>query len=173
MIAVLVHQIGEICGTLQVAPAGLLCDAELRCGRQILDLSSGSSWKTTTARGWKHDLPELASHWGFWEERDLRIDPLDWCQVDFDDQAWEEKALPGVENIVPPPGPEKCEGGVWYRRAFTVPDEWAGQRVTFNALSINYVADVWVNGEWVGYRWRWGEQQPGGDTGGRGTHGAV
>ena len=50
------------------------------------------------ARAWKHDLPELASHWGFWEERDLKVDPLRWCQVDFDDQAW---ACP--EQIGKPP----------------------------------------------------------------------
>ena len=72
-------------------------------------------------------------------------------QPDFDDSAWDEKELPGVENTMTPTGPEKVEGGIWYRRDFTVPAEWEGQRVTFNALAINYVADVWVNGIWLGY----------------------
>ena len=70
---------------------------------------------------------------------------------DFDDSDWDEKELPGVENIMTPTGPTKVEGGIWYRRDFTVPAEWEGKRVTFNALAINYVADVWVNGHWIGY----------------------
>ncbi|MFO7679178.1 MAG: glycoside hydrolase family 2 TIM barrel-domain containing protein [Chloroflexota bacterium] len=72
-------------------------------------------------------------------------------QSDFDDSAWAEKELPGVENTMTATGPEKVEGGIWYRRNFTVPAEWEGQRVTFNALAMNYVADVWINGQWLGY----------------------
>lgn len=77
-------------------------------------------------------------------------------QAAYDDSAWQAIRLPGVENRMPrmdsdPAGPENYEDGVWYRRSFTVPAEWKGQLVTLNAIAINYVADVWVNGQWVGY----------------------
>ncbi|MFZ5817941.1 MAG: glycoside hydrolase family 2 protein [Bacillota bacterium] len=74
----------------------------------------------------------------------------------FDDAGWPTIRLPAVENRMPrsdsdPAGPESYEDGVWYRRSFTVPADWKGRLVTLNALAINYVADVWVNGQWVGY----------------------
>lgn len=74
---------------------------------------------------------------------------------DYDDSSWETKTLPMVENEMPsvpndPDGPEHYEDGVWYRRSFDVPRAWQGQAVTLYALSMSYVADVWVNGQWVG-----------------------
>ncbi len=39
---------------------------------------------------------------------------------------------------------------LWYRRAFTVPAEWKGQRVLLNLGAVDYRAMVWVNGEMVG-----------------------
>jgi len=74
----------------------------------------------------------------------------------FDDSAWDDHVLPGVENIMPdepedPIGAEVYEGGVYYRRHAAVPAEWEGRVVRLVTLSADYVADVWVNGEWVGY----------------------
>lgn len=65
----------------------------------------------------------------------------------FDDAGWESIAVPGTVN--PPPDGE--EGGAWYRRAFEVPRAWVGRSVTIRFASANYVADVWLNGTWIGY----------------------
>lgn len=74
----------------------------------------------------------------------------------YDDSAWEDKQLPMVENQMPAlpgegTGPELYEGGVWYRRRFIAPADWQGQRVTLNFLGVNYVVDVWLNDQWIGY----------------------
>ena len=71
--------------------------------------------------------------------------------ADHDDSGWDEIQLPSPENVMTEYGPEDYQGGVWYRRSVFIPPEWEGQRVTFNALAINYVADIWVNGQWAGY----------------------
>jgi beta-galactosidase len=76
--------------------------------------------------------------------------------VDFDDSSWEPKTLPMVENRMPTlagssAGPEPYEAAVWYRRQITVDAAWQGTRVSLNFLSVNYIVDVWINGEWVGY----------------------
>lgn len=76
--------------------------------------------------------------------------------ADYDDSAWETITLPRVENRMPAlsnsgRGPEDYPNGVWYRRTFDVPASWQDTLVTFNALSINYVVDVFVNENWVGY----------------------
>jgi beta-galactosidase len=64
-----------------------------------------------------------------------------------DDSDWPFLSVPGTTN--PPPDGE--EGGAWYRRRVEVPADWAGRAVTLRFASANYVADVWVNGSWVGY----------------------
>jgi beta-glucuronidase len=64
----------------------------------------------------------------------------------FDDKAWKEKAIPGVEN----PAPDRYMDGAWYRRHFDVPANAAGKYVKLMFEAANYFADVWVNGKWVG-----------------------
>jgi beta-galactosidase len=66
---------------------------------------------------------------------------------DHDDGGWELLEVPGTLNG-PPDGEE---GGAWYRQHFDVPEDWAGQSVTIRFGSANYVADVWLNGTWLGY----------------------
>jgi beta-galactosidase len=65
----------------------------------------------------------------------------------FDDTDWASVAVPGTVNS-PPDG---REGGAWYRHSFDVPREWVGRSVTIRFASANYVADVWLNGTWLGY----------------------
>ena len=67
--------------------------------------------------------------------------------AEFDDGAWEQLIVPGTLNE-PPDGQE---GGAWYRRRFEVPLTWGGESVTIRFGSANYVADVWLNGSWLGY----------------------
>lgn len=74
----------------------------------------------------------------------------------FNDSAWDDHALPGVENAMPPTpdnpvGAEIYEEGIYYRRHFQVSADWDGLVVRLVSLACDYVADVWVNGEWVGY----------------------
>ena len=76
--------------------------------------------------------------------------------AEYDDSAWETIILPAVENKMPirsgsGRGPESYENGVWYRRVIDVPQDWQNTAITLNFLAVNYVVDVWVNGQWVGY----------------------
>mgnify|MGYP001111364038 CR=1 FL=1 len=73
----------------------------------------------------------------------------------YDDSSWGTKNLPAVENIMPdyedPNGPERYEDGVWYRRTFVADSTWSGKYNRLVFCSVNYIADVWINGTWVGY----------------------
>jgi Glycosyl hydrolases family 2, sugar binding domain/Glycosyl hydrolases family 2, TIM barrel domain len=64
----------------------------------------------------------------------------------YDDSGWETIPVPGTVN--PPP---KRETGAWYRHTFEVPAAWDGLAVTLKFAAVNYVADVWVNGTYLGY----------------------
>jgi beta-galactosidase len=65
----------------------------------------------------------------------------------YDDRAWDTILVPGTVN----PPPRAPETGAWYRRLFTVPSAWAGRSITLKFGAANYVADVWLNGTWLGY----------------------
>ncbi|MCM3337632.1 glycoside hydrolase family 2 [Paenibacillus sp. MER TA 81-3] len=89
-----------------------------------------------------------------WFER-LRAEAAGRTGVEFDDANWDTRKLPLPENDIQ--GKEEAnssetyEDGVWYRRTFVLGTEWANKAVTLHALSISYIADIWVNGHWVGY----------------------
>jgi len=72
---------------------------------------------------------------------------------DFDDSAWAVKSLPAVENQMMSyeAQPEFYEDGVWYRRTFEVPDSLQGRYIKLIFYAVNYVADIWVNGQYLGW----------------------
>jgi beta-galactosidase len=74
----------------------------------------------------------------------------------FNDASWETHTVPGVENVMPPTpdnsnGPELYENGIYYRKSIFVPEGWRGRTVRLVSLGADYIADLWVNGEWAGY----------------------
>ena len=65
----------------------------------------------------------------------------------YDDAAFETVAVPGAVN----PPPDGVETDAWYRRDFSVPSGWVGRAAILKFGAVNYLADVWINGTWVGY----------------------
>jgi beta-glucuronidase len=65
----------------------------------------------------------------------------------YPDAGWQTTVVPGAIN----PPPERTEGSGWFRRTFRVPSRWDGMAATLKMGGVNYLADVWVNGTWVGY----------------------
>ena len=65
----------------------------------------------------------------------------------FDDTRWPTVEVPG--SFDPPPA--SSAGGAWYRKDFDVPADWQNQTVTLKFGAANYIADVWLNGHWLGY----------------------
>jgi beta-glucuronidase len=66
---------------------------------------------------------------------------------EFDDSTWETVAVPGTLN----PPPDREEVGAWYRRSFDLPAGWSDRTLTLKFGAANYLADVWLNGTWLGY----------------------
>jgi len=72
---------------------------------------------------------------------------------EYYDEGWLTKELPGVEARMPgdeTAPPEPFHGGVWYRGTVTVPAEWEGRVNRLKFLGVNYITDVWINGDYVG-----------------------
>ncbi len=65
----------------------------------------------------------------------------------YDDRSWASVDVPGSFD----PPPDRAGGGAWYRRSFAIPAAWAGSAITLKFDAVNYVADVWLDGHWLGY----------------------
>ena len=71
----------------------------------------------------------------------------------FDDSSWTNIDVPGTFNV--PPNRSTSSG--YYRREFSVPATWSGTYAMLKLGAVRYVADVWLNGRYLGYH-------EGGDT---------
>jgi beta-galactosidase len=66
----------------------------------------------------------------------------------YDDTGWPTVEVPGSYN---PPPSNATGDGAWYRKEFDVPLDWQNQTITLKFGAANYVADVWLNGVYLGY----------------------
>ena len=73
--------------------------------------------------------------------------------VIYDDSTWSAIRVPGTFN----PPPDSSITGGYYRHDFFVPTEFTGQYALLKFGAVRYVADVWLNGKYLGYH-------EGGDT---------
>ena len=73
--------------------------------------------------------------------------------AEYDDAEWPGIDVPGTFN----PPPDRETRGAYYRLQFFVPPVWAGSFAMLKFGAVRYVADVWLNGRYLGYH-------EGGDT---------
>src|SRR5437899_1717053 len=71
----------------------------------------------------------------------------------YDDATWAAIAVPGTFN----PPPDSSITGGFYRHDFFVPTAFSGKYALLKFGAVRYVADVWLNGKYLGYH-------EGGDT---------
>ncbi|CBG74719.1 putative glycosyl hydrolase [Streptomyces scabiei 87.22] len=94
-------------------------------------------------RVWIH----LNNGWRF-----IRADATGAQAPGFDDSGWTSVVTPHTWNAVggADGGNDYYRGVGWYRRRYTVPAELAGKRLYLQFAGVNQIADVWVNGTYLG-----------------------
>ncbi len=85
----------------------------------------------------------LAGEWRF-----HRGDDMAWKTTDYDDSGWEVVTLP--ENWEAHSNYEQNPAFGWYRKTFTVPEEWAGHALEIPVGKIDDVDEAFMNGEKIG-----------------------
>jgi beta-glucuronidase len=108
-------------------------------GRWRFDAEPLDTGLSLTSRG--SVLPALTAELG---RRGERI---------YDTSSWASIDVPGTFN----PPPDQSTSGGFFRREFYVSPEWTGMYATLKFAAVRYVADVWLNGKYLGYH-------EGGDT---------
>ena len=90
-----------------------------------------------------------------------RGDPPHADQTEFDDRQWRRLDLPhdwSIEGPYDPNAPAGGGGGYlptgigWYRRSFTAPESWRGEKVFVEFDGVYMRSDVWINGRRLGHR---------------------
>lgn len=116
--------------------------------RQIINLDG--TWKKQRFTA-DHDISlaarDSAGYANLIAEAQNRFKP------EYDDSGWQTKYIPSVENQMHtyPVAPEYYQDGVWYRRTFNLPDSLKGKFFKLMFYAVNYTADIWINGYYIGY----------------------
>ena len=90
----------------------------------------------------------LDGPWRYRAEADEPGESLGYAQAAIDDADWPTMQLPTnwyrteVGDFF---------GTIWFRRGFRVPEAFRGQRLFLRFGAVDYLADVWVNGEYLGH----------------------
>ena len=98
VIAVMVHHIGQLCGTYMKSRPGLFVQIETFMGKRVI---SDLTWKVMPSEGYKQNLPCMMSHFGFYEVCDFSKEPQDWKKLDFDDTVWPDAEIIGKAGCKP------------------------------------------------------------------------
>ena len=105
--------------------------------------------------------------WEMTEAPKLHADGTALSQTGVDTHDWYDATVPGTvlttlvdEGVYPDPYfglnnrliPETLnKQDYWYRTAFTLPKDFAGRQLTLQFKGINYYAEVWFNGQYLGH----------------------
>jgi beta-mannosidase len=85
--------------------------------------------------------------WRYALEADEPGESLGYERQDFDDTSWPSMELPTNWYLT-----EVGDffGTIWFRRSFEVPAELRSRRLSLRFGAVDYVADVWLNGHYLG-----------------------
>src|SRR5438309_285941 len=86
-------------------------------------------------------------------QKALTAELADRAGVLYDTSGWQAIQVPGSFN----PPPDRNTTGGFYRTDFLVPEEWGNTNSLLKFGAVRYIADVWLNGHYLGYH-------EGGDT---------
>ena len=89
----------------------------------------------------------LDGAWAYAIEPDEPGESLGWHDRDLDSSSWREMQLPTNWHLT-----EVGDhfGTIWFRRRFRVPSALRDQRLFLRFGAVDYVADVWLNGVFLG-----------------------
>lgn len=111
----------------------------------------------------------LNGAWKFHFSKNPDSRPKDFYKTDFNTSLWKEVAVPGDWQLqgydfllytnwvypfpINPPFVDNAYNPVGsYRRDFTIPEAWKGERVYIHLGGVNSAFYIWINGEKVGYK---------------------
>jgi hypothetical protein len=90
----------------------------------------------------------LDGAWRYMLEGEEPGEPLGYTRRDHDDGAWREMELPTNWYLTEV---GDVFGTIWFRKAFRVPEALRARRLFLRFGAVDYLADVWLNGTYLGH----------------------
>jgi beta-mannosidase len=90
----------------------------------------------------------LDGAWRYMLEGEEPGEPLGYTRRDHDDGAWYEMELPTNWYLTEV---GDVFGTIWFRKAFRVPEALRARRLFLRFGAVDYLADVWLNGTYLGH----------------------
>jgi len=81
---------------------------------------------------------------GLWQ---YKLD-VDESRVFEDNEGWQEMLIPSNWHLA---GLENYAGTVWFKRRFSAPERWEECQIWLKFHGVDYYADVWLNGHYLGH----------------------
>ncbi|MFF2317916.1 glycoside hydrolase family 2 protein [Arthrobacter sp. NPDC058097] len=117
--------------------------------------------------GWSHTQPtrdyqKLDGKWRFTFDPGNRGLDEQWFATKYNDKSWASTRIPAAWDLEDTPdfgsldganfgqGTAFTDGYAWYRSELNIPKSWNDKDIRLNFLAVNYRADVWVNGAFLG-----------------------
>jgi beta-mannosidase len=116
-------------------------------GARALPPPTGRVLARSTAPARSVEYPWVLPLDGRWKALTGSLSPADLYAAAVDDSAWPELRVPGnwfLEGW-------NVSGQVWYRRRFEAPLLAAGTVASLEFAGVDYAADVWLNGIYLGH----------------------
>ena len=114
----------------------------------------------------ENDLPEKKSKWKLVRASEVSVSGTEISTLGFDDTKWFPAVVPGTVLTSYMEADAVCEYNEddnykqhsdaffttnwWYRTKFKVDDSKKGKRIWLNFDAINWKADIYLNGQWIG-----------------------
>jgi len=102
----------------------------------VISLHEGRAWHA------------LDGAWRYRLEGDIPGEELGYPSLVLDDSAWPEMELPTNWYLTEV---GDVFGTIWFRRVFRVPETFRGRRLSLRFGGVDYLADVWLNGTYLGH----------------------
>ena len=97
--------------------------------------------------GYERSFPILLSLSGKWKMKLGNVAPTKFYVPSIDDTQWKEIYVPAnwyLQGL-------EYSGVVWFRKHFTVDPCYKGKIVKIIFSGVDYIADVWLNGHYIGF----------------------
>ncbi|WP_218016847.1 glycoside hydrolase family 2 protein [Sphingomonas mali] len=143
-IASMVLAMSAIDAAAQAAPTGdsvYTSDLMTRWGREV---TPDNAWRSYPRPQLKRDRwLNLNGLWDYAIAKDTAAQPMRMDGQILVPYPVESKLSRVARKVTP-------DDRIWYRRSFTVPQDWAGEHVMLNFGAVDFAATIWVNGAVVG-----------------------
>ena len=119
----------------------------LLCSLFIFTACSSKTIKVSAPLGNSFSSRHFIPLAGIWKFKQGDLQAANFYSAEISDHLWKNIKVPAnwyLEGF-------DINGVAWYRKHFKISDQFAEKRITLKFGGVDYTADVWLNGQYIGF----------------------